>query len=138
MSSNLTQQAEADLQPINAEDFAEMWEGESFAEKWVILPFSVQKTESLNSLESNENKTFKGVYDPERYRYDPYGKRTVMNAGYGVLAKSSVGQEFGYTGRRHDVEDTGLMYFRARYCSSHGASNKIISGLYMTVPIPSA
>ena len=53
----------------------------------------------------------------ERYRYDPYGSRTVMNAGFGVLAKSSVSQEFGYTGRRHDVEDTGLMYFRARYYS---------------------
>jgi RHS repeat-associated protein len=28
-----------------------------------------------------------------------------------------IGQEFGYTGRRHDVEDTELMYFRARYYS---------------------
>jgi len=40
-----------------------------------------------------------------------------MNAGYGVLGESTIGQEFGYTGRRHDVEDTGLMYFRARYYS---------------------
>jgi RHS repeat-associated protein len=40
-----------------------------------------------------------------------------MNAGYGVLSESAVGQEFGYTGRRHDVEGTGLMYFRARYYS---------------------
>jgi len=53
----------------------------------------------------------------ERYKYDPYGKHTVMNAGYGVLAESAIGQEFGYTGRRHDSEDTGLMYFRARYYS---------------------
>ena len=53
----------------------------------------------------------------ERYQYDPYGKRTVMNAGYGVMAKSVIGQEFGYTGRQHDSEDTGLMYFRARYYS---------------------
>ena len=53
----------------------------------------------------------------ERYQYDPYGKRTVMNAGYGVLAKSVIGQEFGYTGRQHDSEDAGLMYFRARMYS---------------------
>ena len=53
----------------------------------------------------------------ERYQYDPYGKRTVMNAGYGVMVKSVIGQEFGYTGRQHDSEDTGLMYFRARMYS---------------------
>ena len=53
----------------------------------------------------------------ERYAYDPYGKRTVMNAGYGVMNASSIGQEFGYTGRQHDIEASGLMYFRARYYS---------------------
>ncbi len=54
----------------------------------------------------------------ERYRYDPYGDRTVMHAGFGVLAESEIGQEFGYTGRRHDAGGTGLMYFRARYYSA--------------------
>ncbi len=53
----------------------------------------------------------------ERYKYDPYGSRTVMNAGYGELTESTIGQEFGYTGRRHDAENSGLMYFRARYYS---------------------
>ena len=53
----------------------------------------------------------------ERYQYDPYGSRTVMTAGYVELDESAIGQEFGYTGRRHDAEDTGLMYFRARYYS---------------------
>jgi len=52
----------------------------------------------------------------ERYKYDPYGERTVMNAGYGVLSESLIGQEFSYTGRRLDSE-TGLHYFRARYYS---------------------
>jgi RHS repeat-associated protein len=53
----------------------------------------------------------------ERYKYDPYGERTVMNAGFGEIASSSVGNEYGYTGRRHDSEGSGLMYFRARYYS---------------------
>ena len=53
----------------------------------------------------------------ERYKYDPYFSRTVMNAGYIELDESAIEQEFGYTGRRHDDEDTGLMYFRARYYS---------------------
>ena len=52
----------------------------------------------------------------ERYRYDAYGKRDVMTATF-VLTGADAETEFGYTGRRHDVEDTGLMYFRARYYS---------------------
>lgn len=53
----------------------------------------------------------------ERYQYTPYGERTVMTAEFVELPESAIGQEFGYTGRRHDAEDTGLMYFRARYYS---------------------
>ena len=50
----------------------------------------------------------------ERYRYDVYGKREVMTPNF-VVVNSDAETEFGYTGRRHDKEDTGLMYFRARY-----------------------
>jgi len=59
--------------------------------------------------------SFDGVGSIEWYAYDPYGKRTVMNAGFGVLSSSTIGQEYGYTGRQHDAGGTGLMYFRARY-----------------------
>ena len=53
----------------------------------------------------------------ERYRYDAYGKRDVMTPGF-VVVNTDAETEFGYTGRRHDKEDTGLMYFRARYYSA--------------------
>ena len=53
----------------------------------------------------------------ERYRYDAYGKRDVMPPGF-VVVNTDAETEFGYTGRRHDTEDTGLMYFRARYYSA--------------------
>jgi len=53
----------------------------------------------------------------ERYRYDAYGKRTVLAAdGATVRASSSHGMHTGFTGRYHDVE-TGLIYFRSRYLS---------------------
>ena len=53
----------------------------------------------------------------ERYRYDAYGKRDVMTATF-ILTGANTETEFGYTGRRHDKEDTDLMYFRARYYSA--------------------
>jgi RHS repeat-associated protein len=53
----------------------------------------------------------------ERYQYDPYGSRTVLTPSFVSISESAIGQEFGYTGRRHDAEDTGLIYFRARYYS---------------------
>ena len=53
----------------------------------------------------------------ERYRYDAYGKRDVMTPGF-VVINTDAETEFGYTGRRHDSEDSGLMYFRARYYSA--------------------
>lgn len=50
----------------------------------------------------------------ERYRYDAYGKRTVLNAaGTTELAKSAVGFDRGFTGYILDQE-TGLYYARAR------------------------
>jgi len=51
----------------------------------------------------------------ERYTYDPYGKVKILAPnGVRVLAESSVGNPWTYTGRRLDAE-TGLMYYRARY-----------------------
>jgi RHS repeat-associated protein len=53
----------------------------------------------------------------ERYKYAPYGKRTVLEAdGSTVKAKSSYGNTVGFTGRTID-EETGLMNFRARMYS---------------------
>jgi len=50
----------------------------------------------------------------ERYTYDPYGKVKILAAdGVTVLAASSVGNPWTFTGRRLDGE-TGLMYYRAR------------------------
>jgi len=54
----------------------------------------------------------------ERYTYDPYGKVKILAAdGITVLAASSVGNPWTFTGRRLDGE-TGLMYYRARMYSS--------------------
>jgi len=53
----------------------------------------------------------------EKYKYDPYGKVTILAAdGVTVRATSSIGNEITYTGRRRDAE-TGLYYFRSRYYS---------------------
>jgi RHS repeat-associated protein len=62
----------------------------SFVEKAVILPENLHVETNLNLPISQNTCTYLGVY---------------------------IGQEFGYTGRRHDVEDTGLMYFRRRFYS---------------------
>lgn len=54
----------------------------------------------------------------ERYRYDAYGQRTVLEAnGTTVRAASAYGNQVGFTGRYQDKE-TGLWYFRARYYSA--------------------
>ncbi|HYE04514.1 MAG TPA: RHS repeat-associated core domain-containing protein [Planctomycetota bacterium] len=53
----------------------------------------------------------------ERYRYDAYGKRTVLSAdGATVVPHSVVGNQIGFTGRHHD-DETGLIHFRARQYS---------------------
>ncbi len=53
----------------------------------------------------------------ERYRYDSYGRKTVLAAnGTTVLTSSAIGNQVGWTGRYHDAE-TGLTYFRARMYS---------------------
>jgi RHS repeat-associated protein len=51
----------------------------------------------------------------ERYKYDSYGRRTVLSAGGQAVA--GVGQTtVGFTGRTLD-EETGLWYFRSRMYS---------------------
>lgn len=50
----------------------------------------------------------------ERYRYDAYGARTVLDPAGAPGSGSAVGNEIGFTGRAHDSE-TGLIYFRSRY-----------------------
>jgi RHS repeat-associated protein len=53
----------------------------------------------------------------ERYRYDAYGNRTVLEAnGINSRTGSLYGQQVGFTGRYLDTE-TGMYYFRARYYS---------------------
>lgn len=48
----------------------------------------------------------------ERYRFDPYGKRTV------VTDDGSIDEHYGFTGRYHDdSDDTDLIYFRNRWMS---------------------
>ncbi len=51
----------------------------------------------------------------ELYSYDVFGKRTILTAnGTTVRTTSSYNNPYGYTSRRHD-EESGLMYYRARY-----------------------
>ena len=53
----------------------------------------------------------------ERYGYGPYGDSVVYDASGSVIAESTVGNPYRFTGRRLDGE-TGLWYFRARYFDS--------------------
>ena len=51
----------------------------------------------------------------EYYHYTPYGERTIHSRWAGKnRASSAYGQNFGFTGRYHDIE-SDLYYFRARY-----------------------
>ncbi len=49
----------------------------------------------------------------ERYRYDDYGKPTVLDANGTVLTTPVAGNNFLFTGREYDWE-TGLYHYRAR------------------------
>ncbi len=66
---------------------------------------------SLTALYDNSDGTV-----VERYTYDMFGTRRVLNpdATDTQSPLSTVGNPYGYTSRRHD-DETGLMYFRARY-----------------------
>lgn len=50
----------------------------------------------------------------ERYRYDVFGKTTILDTQGKARTTSSVGNLYRYTGRRYDPE-SGLYYYRARH-----------------------
>jgi RHS repeat-associated protein len=50
----------------------------------------------------------------ERYGFDPYGTRTIMDASWGVLSASAYDWVIGHQGLMHDVE-SGQVYNRWRY-----------------------
>jgi len=52
----------------------------------------------------------------ERYLFDPYGNRTVMNASWAVISSSGYAWVIGHQCLMHDGE-SGLIYNRARYLS---------------------
>jgi len=67
-----------------------------------------------NNLYSVAALTDSGGSVVERYRYDPYGKVTILAAdGVTVRTTSSYGNPWTWEGRRSDQE-TGLMQFRQR------------------------
>ena len=49
----------------------------------------------------------------ERYLFDPYGTRTIMNASWSILSSTAYAWVTGYQGLTHDVE-SGLVYNRRR------------------------
>jgi hypothetical protein len=55
----------------------------------------------------------------EKRRYADFGREEVRDAGGAVVAGSPSGLEYGFQGRRRDQE-TGFLYFRARYYSAEG------------------
>ncbi|MCG3135660.1 MAG: hypothetical protein HMLKMBBP_03385 [Planctomycetes bacterium] len=52
----------------------------------------------------------------ESYRYDPYGKPTIKDAGGSTVTSSAIRNPYLYTARQLD-EETGLYYYRARMYS---------------------
>ena len=54
----------------------------------------------------------------ERYEYGPYGQRTIFRQVAGTWVPTGIvnaeTSDYGFTGRRHDVE-SGLTYYRNRY-----------------------
>lgn len=50
----------------------------------------------------------------ERYRYSPYGERSIMDASFTSRSSSSYGFHLGHQGLVHDAE-TGLVFNRSRY-----------------------
>lgn len=69
-------------------------------------------------LHANKQGSITEATDPngqvvERYRYDEFGKVSVLNAAYAVLPAAVVGNWFLFTGREYDWE-TGYYHYRAR------------------------
>ncbi len=76
----------------------------------------------------------------ERYAYDAYGERLVLNPDGSAKAGLAL-SSYGFTGRRHE-DETGLMYFRARYYDGElgryigrsDCTNLVKAGVYMPIP----
>ncbi len=88
--------------------------------RWIDDAVSMQRggqayfyhTNMLGSVVSVTNSTGTAV---ERYDYDAFGKPTVYDGSFTLLAGgSAIGNPYLYTGREYDKE-TGLYYYRARY-----------------------
>jgi len=66
-----------------------------------------------NHLYSSAALTDGGRRVVERYRYDAYGSRAVLNEHWMARAESAVGNQLGFAGRYHDADST-LVDFRKR------------------------
>ncbi|MCK5835419.1 MAG: hypothetical protein KAG98_06780, partial [Lentisphaeria bacterium] len=89
----------------------------------ILEPNATRQTPEVYYYHTNIQQSVMAMTDEngavvERYSYDISGKQTVYDAlGQTIsIPQSSIGNQYGFTGRRIDVE-TGLMYFRARYYS---------------------
>jgi RHS repeat-associated protein len=51
----------------------------------------------------------------ERYLFDPYGNRAIMNGLWGVITVSAYDWVIGRQGSRHDSSDSFMIYLRNRY-----------------------
>ncbi|MFN8825957.1 MAG: RHS repeat-associated core domain-containing protein [Planctomycetota bacterium] len=86
---------------------------------WVDQDSDVDKVEPkniyfhANSMGSVSELTGEDGLVVERYRYDEYGKPTVLDANGIVLSAAVAGNSFLFTGREYDWE-TGLYHYRAR------------------------
>jgi len=88
--------------------------GSYIDEPLLLVAAGVKTYYHANNLYSVAALTNQAGAVVERMTYDPYGKVTILAAnGVTVLAASSVGNPWTFTGRRLDGE-TGLMYSRAR------------------------
>ena len=67
-----------------------------------------------NTLYSIFAVTDESEFVLERYQYDPYGTRTILDSSFNMLVTSAIDQEYSYTGYRNDLK-TGLYYYGHRY-----------------------
>jgi RHS repeat-associated protein len=75
-------------------------------------PERLYATQDANFNLTSISNTSGGVV--ERYQFDPYGNRTIMNASWGVISASAYNWYIGHQGLLYDAE-SGLVYNRARY-----------------------
>ncbi|MEM8893249.1 MAG: RHS repeat-associated core domain-containing protein [Bacteroidota bacterium] len=92
----------------------------------VDLPSTVSRPVAKKlGVTRNQQWSVMSVYDltsgivEQRYNYDVFGERYLVNADgtYTPSSSDPLGISIGYTSRRHD-DESGLMYFRARFYDS--------------------